>query len=255
MDSPPDPEDLIPILGNLLEATALPRPDLVAVLLPPADVQQGKLELWKVGVGLAANELAAGVSREAQAGATLNALRLARHLFEYLLCARYVLADPVERLDEAYGDEAAERRKIRRFAQDLQPNTAEALLAVQEQDALLAAAEQRKSSGGRADLPNRADMARTLGLDDEYNHYYRASSWLAHPGLAGTSESYLVTSPDFSLSTRPGGLSDPSVIQSALALACVALHGIFAALGDVPPLWPDVTSRIATVVRNTDGCV
>ena len=121
MDSPPDPEDLIPILGNLLEATALPRPDLVAVLLPPADVQQGKLELWKVGVGLAANELAAGVSREAQAGATLNALRLARHLFEYLLCARYVLADPVERLDEAYGDEAAERRKIRRLLRTSSP--------------------------------------------------------------------------------------------------------------------------------------
>ncbi len=252
-------------------ADGLPADELVALLTAALtatqpgtgsiETAQGMGQLYEVGVAVAARELAAGVLREVSSGAQMNAMRLARHLYEYYVQLKFVLADRASRLPALVASDAKARHQINRFSPDLRPLTVEQQLAADQHKFIVEKANsEAKVSGKQAFLPKFEQMAQETNIGDSYNLYYRTASALSHPGILGSSEAYLVydESTD-SFQLRDGGIVAPALSQPPLALATLCFIGIFSEIGDIPPLWVGLqpilqalTSRIASAVESEE---
>lgn len=178
---------------------------------------RGDRDLYALGVVRSAIELGRGVLAEGIGGRAGNAMRLARHLFEQELELHYVLDQPLPRLDQLRASEAKRRLQL----VELNPGIEGRGAPLEEFDSLVARAKalnhtaKQKPVWERGFLPGYEDMATALDRQDDYNLYYRAASWLSHPGLAGSGLYF----EDDGITLRPlDAPSSPEDVAQALSL-------------------------------------
>jgi hypothetical protein len=198
-----------------------------------------------IGAVAGAIELASGVIREVDAGASANGVRLARHLLELDLALSYIAADPEPRRRQLLLFEGWNRIGIARKLSDSPWDSDEFRLELEELDRehrRRRKGTKRRTQGtdGSAPAeppwPNVEDQARILGRHEEYGFYYRPASWLSHPSV-GLSEVHLRED----RSARRGYVargSGAGLSDAALGLAAHALIGVIDAadrlIGPVP---------------------
>lgn len=128
-----------------------------------------KVRWFVLGSVALAVELARGVVSEVTADPPrgLNALRLARHLWELEHELHYLLDDPGRRVEAFIAREETLRRTL---------VAADAVFRGHEPQPAGEAA-----TGAR--FPNRRAIAQCLGREREYQVHYRAASWFSHPNM------------------------------------------------------------------------
>ena len=230
---------------------------LVASADPPEtdrDLDIHRRDAFVLGAVAGAVELASGVLREVDADASANGLRLARHLFELDLAMNYVAAEPLTRTQQLFMYEASTRIRIAGAFPDatwVDEGFRNDLLRLdQEHRRRRSTARKRKRDPGAAAAdeptwPKFEDQARALGRYDDYEIYYRAASWLSHPGV-GLSELHLGEDP----AARRGyaaGNSGQVVGESALALAVASLFQVIEAADRLVGPTPGVSERLAEI--------
>ncbi|MGD9695098.1 MAG: hypothetical protein AB7V42_05500 [Thermoleophilia bacterium] len=174
---------LAEICDLIATATGLP------VLSSDLTGQMAKARWFALGSAALAVELARGVVSEtaAEPPRALNALRLARHLWECEHELHYLLDDPGRRVEEFVNRETRLRSSLR------------------DSDTAVGARTPRPmpAAPDLPSVPNRQKIARLLGREREYHVHYRGSSWFSHPNmqpmlnsLATTAKGITVGSPE-----------------------------------------------------------
>ncbi len=175
------PRDAIRILEDCLGRVAT----LIEVAGDAARIPQlpqapDRLDLYALITLGEVRELAAGVLDERRAGRRTNAVRLARHLFEYDVESAWVTADPKARVKRAFGEE------MRRLCEEVPAErTAHMDLSVARAfvDEVRGGLSRRERGNYGELLPSRKVMAEAVGALETYHGDYAEMSWLAHPGL------------------------------------------------------------------------
>lgn len=179
---------------------------------------------------VASIELAHGVLDAVAAGRPTNALRMARHIYEFELQLDYILDRPAVRLLQLSAD-GAQRALL---AEELVPGLK--LTEKRRRQYQVAVAKAKDAADGRRALvPDRAklpteegwrlpsleDMAAALssrraGRKEDYDLQYRGASQLSHPSLLGVATYFDPDAEGFVL--RPS-TDDPIRAAQALVLA------------------------------------
>jgi hypothetical protein len=217
---------------------------------------------------LVARELAIGVISEIEAERPANAMRLARHLWEQELELAYVRASPRLRIRQMFRREAVTRLDLERFNRGVRiekSHKAELVRLRKDARDLDAACEARRKAGEKVPAsdwglpPSRREMARAIERDDDFNLYWRGSSWYSHPGLTA-SDLHLEADEHGRTRVRRDGRSDPELGPQAAALALGTLGGLIIganySLGPLPGLQTAVDSldaRISTRRRPSNA--
>lgn len=180
----------------------------------------------------AALEAARGVLSEIESGRPTNAIRLARHIYEYELHLEYVLDRPGERLLQLQADDASRRILANRLVPELKlrRRTVGAYQAIVDASSLAAKNRGWRKKKGSPEkgptLPTMEAMAKLL--DDRqpgrgwlYDLVYRGASVLSHPGLL-SADTYVEATVDGSAAIRDS-TEDPIREVQALLTACLTL--------------------------------
>jgi hypothetical protein len=184
--------------------------------------------VYALGAVASAIDLASGVEREARAGSSLNALRLARHLYEQRIDLAYLVKWPEAANRQYHAREAENRLAIARGDPrlDEDPEFRDRLLNSRA-DAARRDSVPRKE---RAELPvtergllRFSEKADGAGIEDEHDAVYYPASWLSHPGVGGV-ELFLSESAQ-GVFVRDEG-PPAALLESPLRMALVALYSI-----------------------------
>lgn len=186
---------------GLLLVSLLERLNHAVVPLRSVSCKPRQQKVLVLGAFLAAHELSQGVAAELRAARARNAMRLARHIYEQSLELRYVLADPGRRFEQILSSEVHQQLEIAsginakaRIPKPKRRAFEARDKAARERQNATAERRKKKEPYTASDwgfLPNRREMAHAIGALNEYQHYYPAASWYAHPGIQ-TYDSYLV---------------------------------------------------------------
>lgn len=211
--------------------------------VPEAVDEHGGLRVLALGSMMLGRELLQGVVCEARAHPprALNAIRLARHLWELEHELHYVQEDPAPRLQQLTAREMMNRRNLRRdkvFRRsraeqlaELTPEEREAaedadrerekaeseearILGQDEEDIKLRlAAGQSVEVNEYPRVPGRRKIAKAIGRGNEYTALYEAASLFAHPSILAIDNAL----------TFEGGQVRPSWAVQAEALPGMAM--------------------------------
>jgi uncharacterized protein DUF5677 len=175
----------------------------------------------------AGQELLAGAISDLEAERPTNAIRLARHLFEYEQELAYVLDRPAVRLEQLYAEDSHRRLELVRLNDGLEMPPKQRAFC-EQQIARARASEARRATGQPEDgwkLPSREVRANVLesrepGRLSDYDLLYRGASLLAHPGPFGA-DTYVEEIAPGRYRIR-GDTADPVRAKEAAVLGAVA---------------------------------
>lgn len=184
----------------------------------------------------AGTEIVAGVISELRADPprALNALRLARHLWEMECDLHYVAEFPRDAIRQVWASEAFRKVEVARGILDwksvkeqdrwkadraliCEARKRDKALADQEVQAAQASDATTSAGAGATQggfLPSRRQMLKALGRAEEMTAYYNAASWLSHPSLQAMSNHLTVAADGTIGPAIPAAVRLPAVAAS-----------------------------------------
>lgn len=217
-----------------------------SVALDSGDPETVLIRAYALGALAAALDMASGVEREARAGSSMNALKIARHLYEQRIDLAYLLKHPDAALRQFRAREADNRLTIsrddprRRDDPELWRKLEELRNQAKRRDTV-ASKERKARDVTEHGLVRFSEKAAGAGIKEEHDAVYGAASWLAHPGLT-SAEIYLEESEE-SLSVRPGG-PPAELLETPLTLSLVALFSIAVDISRVLGPFPEIDAAL-----------